>query len=98
MEEKVNRMLDRREIKFRIYHEEGGTPSRESVYEELIKMLGVNEDKILIPYFRTPSGLRVSEGIAYVFLDGFHMCQVEPKYRERRMVKKHGEKKSEEKS
>ena len=98
MEEKINRMLDRKEVKFRIYHEEGGTPSRKAVYKELIKKLGVDESRILIPYFRTPSGLRISEGIAYVFLDGFHICQIEPKYRERKVVKESGKEESEEKS
>ena len=98
VEERVNKMLDRRELKFRIYHDEGGTPSRKAVYEELIKTLKIDEDKILIPYFRTLSGLRVSEGIAYIFLNGFHICQIEPRYREKMLVKEHGEEKSEEKS
>ena len=98
MEERINRMLDRKEIKFRIHHEEGGTPSRKAVYEELTKVLGVDESRILVPYFKTPSGLRISEGIAYVFLNGFHICQIEPKYRERKMVKESGKEKSKEKS
>ena len=81
LRERVNRLLDRKEVDFRVVHEEGGTPPREVVREELSKLLNQDKEKILVLNYKTSPGLRVSQGKALVFLDGFHVSQIEPKYR-----------------
>ena len=81
VKDRVNRLLDRREIEFRVTHEEGGTPPRKAVVEELSKLLREAKDRILILNYRAIPGFRISRGEAFVFMDGADLSQVEPKLR-----------------
>ena len=81
IKDRMNRMLDRREVKFKIIHNESGTPSRERVYEELSKILRTEKQKMFIPYIRSLSGLRISLSLAYIFMNGYDISQIEPRYR-----------------
>ena len=75
-----NELLKRNEVKFRIIHEEGGTPSRAEVRQKLATSLDVNEDKILISKYKTKTGSATTVGEANVY-DSTEQAKVtEPKY------------------
>jgi ribosomal protein S24E len=81
LEERVNEFLGRRELRFEVSHEEGGTPKREEVRAALSAKLRIPSHKILIVNLWTPSGLTKTLGEAFIFPEGVKMDIIEPRLR-----------------
>ena len=64
LEEKENPFFERKEFLILVKHENEATPSRESLAEEIEKMLKIKKEQIEIDYIRTKSGM--SESLAKV--------------------------------
>ena len=75
-----NELLKRSEVKFRITHEEGGTPSRVEVRQKLAASLDANEDRILISKYKTKTGSATTVGEANVYDSAEQAKATEPKY------------------
>jgi ribosomal protein S24E len=75
---KVNPLIGRREVKFRV--EEQTTPSRSSVKVELATALRVNLDQVYVQEIETRSGTHVTLGVAHIYNDPATALKVEPKY------------------
>jgi len=77
---KRNELLNRNEVKFRITHEEGGTPPRVEVRKKLSASLDANEDRILISKYGTKTGSMTTVGEANVYDSSEQAKATEPKY------------------
>jgi len=75
-----NELLKRNEVKFSIYHEEGGTPSRVDVKQKLAASLDVNEERIYISKYGTKTGSMITVGEANVYDSVEQAKMIEPKY------------------
>jgi small subunit ribosomal protein S24e len=75
-----NELLKRNEVKFSIYHEEGGTPSRVDVKQKLAASLDVNEERIYISKYGTKTGSMTAVGEANVYDSIEQAKMIEPKY------------------
>jgi small subunit ribosomal protein S24e len=75
-----NDLLKRNEVKFSIYHEEGGTPSRVDVKQKLAASLDVNEERIYISKYGTKTGSMITVGEANVYDSVEQAKMIEPKY------------------
>lgn len=75
-----NELLKRNEVKFSIYHEEGGTPSRVDVRQKLAANLDVNEERIYISKYGTKTGSMITVGEANVYDSAEQAKMIEPKY------------------
>lgn len=75
-----NRLLQRREIKFKLKHEGMPTPSRRETKEKLAETLGVNQDLIIIEKIASLHGKAESSGIARVYESKEQLESLEPKY------------------
>ena len=68
LEEKENRLLKRREIRFKITHENEATPKRSDVISQLVTDIGTSKDKIVIDSIKAEFGLPQSKGYAKVYV------------------------------
>lgn len=75
-----NKLLQRREIKFRLKHERMPTPSRQETRAKLAEALGVNQDLIVIEKISSLHGRSESSGIARVYESREQLESLEPKY------------------
>jgi small subunit ribosomal protein S24e len=75
-----NELLKRNEVKFRILHEESGTPSRIEVRQKLAASLDANEERIYINKFETETGSMTAIGEANVYDSSEQAKLIEPKY------------------
>jgi small subunit ribosomal protein S24e len=75
-----NELLKRNEVKFSIFHEEGGTPSRVDVRQKLAASLDVNEERIYISKYGTKTGSMITVGEANVYDSVEQAKMTEPKY------------------
>lgn len=98
LEDKVNKLLDRREVRFIVRHDGRGTPRRVEVLKELAAKLSVEVEKIFMPFIKTKTGLNISEGKAFIFPNGVKISQLEPRLRRKIVGESSGEEKSEEES
>ena len=83
---KVNPLIGRREVEFRV--EEPVTPTRSSVKVELATALRVNLDQVYVQEILTKSGTHVTVGVAHVYDDPATALRVEPKHVIRRNAPK----------
>ena len=83
---KVNPLIGRREVEFRV--EEPVTPTRSSVKVELATALRVNLDQVYVQGIETKSGTHVTVGVAHVYDDPAIGLRVEPKHVIRRNAPK----------
>ncbi len=77
---KRNDLLKRNEVKFRITHEEGGTPSRVEVRQKLAASLDAEEERILVSKYETKTGSMITVGEANVYDSVEQAKATEPKY------------------
>jgi len=76
-----NKLLRRNEILFKVVHEdEGGTPPRHKVREELARALKEDVNKVFLIKLVTKTGTNVSTGIANVYENPNIAKEVEPEY------------------
>jgi small subunit ribosomal protein S24e len=78
LEERENKLLGRREIKFKIVHE-GPTPPRNEVREKLIAMLGAKPDAFILKSYRSRFGGGVSVGTCRVYSSKEKALEIESK-------------------
>ncbi|MCW3134891.1 MAG: 30S ribosomal protein S24e [Methanophagales archaeon] len=78
-EEKENQLLRRKEVFFRLNHEEerGASPSRDQARDVLIKKLRCNPNLLVIDRMRTEFGKRETVGYAKVYEDGDRLREIE---------------------
>ncbi len=75
-----NELLKRNEVKFRILHEESGTPPRVEVRQKLAASLDANEERIYISKYETKTGSMTTVGEANVYDSAEQAKTTEPKY------------------
>lgn len=66
IEDKENRLLNRREIKFRVNHD-GPTPSREDARKELVSFLKTKPELLIIERMNSEFGKRETLGYAKLY-------------------------------
>lgn len=62
-----NKLLNREEVRFAVTFEEGTTPPRDTLREELRKTLKVKEGVIIIDHVKTEFGRPTARGYAKVY-------------------------------
>jgi small subunit ribosomal protein S24e len=78
IEEKENPLLNRRELKIRVLHD-NATPSRREVKEKLVALLGVDKEKVILNSYKSRYGVRESYGTARVYESKERALEVESK-------------------
>jgi small subunit ribosomal protein S24e len=89
LQEKENKPLGRRELRFRIEHIEDTTPSRSDVRSKLAAQYDAEASTVIIKKMETRFGIGITEGTARIYSDLNQMEQVERDY----MVARHENKK-----
>ncbi len=79
-EDRVNKLLGRREIKLVIKHEFKGTPSRKDVKGIISKMFNVPLENIYVRRIETIYGSCMSEVHAHIYFDKERGEALEPEY------------------
>jgi len=84
-EERENLLLRRKEVFFRLKHEEegekkGASPSREEARDVLIKKLKCNPNLLVIDKMRTEFGKRETAGYAKVYESEDRLKEIENEY------------------
>lgn len=87
LEERDNKLLGRKEIKFSIKHEKAATPKKQDMIKELAAKYSVSEEQVGIDYIFTRKGMTTSDVKVKIYKE-------KPKV----VVKKANETKGEEKS
>jgi len=80
IDQRRNELLKRLEVKFRIDHEKGGTPTRIQVRQSLAAMLDVDEEKVYIKKIETKTGTATSFGRANIYDSVSQAEYVEPEH------------------
>ncbi len=62
-----NTLLSRVEVHFLVSYDEGATPPRDKVRDELAKILKVKREPVVIDHIRTEFGKREAKGYAKVY-------------------------------
>jgi len=75
-----NELLKRLEVKFRIDHEKGGTPTRIQVRHSLASMLDVDEEKVYVKKMETKTGTTTTFGEANIYDSASQAESVEPEH------------------
>lgn len=75
-----NKLLDRIEYIFKIYHEGEGSPKRITLRERLSEQLGIDKELVIIKKIKTPFGLNISYAEVHVYDSKEFLTQIEPKY------------------
>ncbi|MHC1611620.1 MAG: 30S ribosomal protein S24e [Candidatus Methanospirareceae archaeon] len=76
--ENENLLLDRKEVSFKLEHEEeGASPSREEARNALIKALKCSPNLLVIDKMRTEFGKRETVGYAKVYASEERMREIE---------------------
>jgi small subunit ribosomal protein S24e len=79
--EKENPLLKRREVHFRVNHEQtGSTPSRLEVRNTIASALKVKMDFVFVKEFKTKTGKHIAVGLANVYDSIDQARLVEPEY------------------
>ena len=80
-EEKDNQLLKRKEVTFKLHHEEeGASPSREDARNALIKALKCNSNLLVIDKMNTAFGKRETVGYAKVYESEARLKEIERKH------------------
>lgn len=91
LHEKENKPLGRRELRFRIEHIDGTTPSRSDVRSKIVAQYDADASSVIINKMETRFGIGITEGTARIYSDLEQMERVERDY----MLKRHEGKKTE---
>ncbi len=97
LEEKENRLLKRKEIRFKITHENEATPKRSEVISQLVSDMGTSKDKIVVDNIKAEFGLPQSKGYAKVYKSKEDALYFEKKHILKRNNLKTGESKKKKK-
>ncbi|WP_457619735.1 30S ribosomal protein S24e [Methanopyrus sp.] len=77
--------MHRREVKFVVRHEDGGTPRKSEVLRKLAVILDVDKEVVLIDRMEPEFGKRETRGYAKVYKSVEHLEDIEPEY----MIERH---------
>jgi small subunit ribosomal protein S24e len=92
-EKKVNPLQDRTEVKFKVDHTGGPTPTRKAITDELSKMLKAGKDTVILNNLDTTYGRGISKGYAKVYNSKESAIEMEREYLlKRNGLTKHPEK------
>lgn len=75
-----NKLLNRLEVQFVVSYDEGATPTRDAVRDELAKVLKVKGGPLVIDHINTEFGKRESKGYAKVYNSMEDAARVERKH------------------
>ncbi len=75
-----NKLLNRLEVQFVVSYDEGATPTRDAVRDELTKILKVKGGPLVIDHINTEFGKRESRGYAKVYSSMKDAARVERKH------------------
>jgi len=92
LRQRENKVLNRREIDFRIDHVGGTTPSRADIRAKLAAQLDSDLSAVVIRRLKSRYGIGITEGIARIYTDSEHARSIEIGY----VLKRHEPKKKEE--
>ena len=92
LRQRENKVLNRREIDFRIDHVGGTTPSRADIRAKLAAQLDSDLSAVVIRRLKSRYGIGITEGIARIYTDSDHAKSIEIGY----VLKRHEPKKKEE--
>ncbi len=85
LDQRDNPLLHRREVKFVVRHEDGGTPRKSEVLRKLAVILDVDKEVVLIDRMEPEFGKRETRGYAKVYKSVEHLEDIEPEY----MIERH---------
>ncbi len=91
LRQRENKVLNRREIDFRIDHVGGTTPSRADIRAKLAAQLDSDLSAVVIRRIKSRYGIGITEGIARIYPDSEHARSIEIGY----VLKRHEPKKKE---
>lgn len=94
IEKKVNPLLKRREIMFKVDHE-GTTPSREEIRKNLAEMTNAKKELIIIDRMRSEYGKRETQGYAKIYRSEKGLKEIERAHIIRRNILTDSEEKAE---
>lgn len=94
IEKKVNPLLKRREIMFKVDHE-GATPSREEVRKNLAAMINAKKELVIIDRMRSEYGKRETHGYAKIYRSEKGLKEIERAHIIRRNILTESEEKAE---
>jgi len=80
IDQRRNELLKRLEVKFQIYHEKSGTPTRIQVRQGLASALDVDEEKVYIKKIETKTGTNISFGKANIYDSLSQAEHIEPEH------------------
>ena len=87
-----NKPLARKEVKFRVDHQGGTTPSRLTVRDKIVAQYDAEASAVVVRWLRTKFGVGISEGSARIYSSPEMMQKVEMSH----VIKRHGSKKKSE--
>lgn len=90
--ERVNLLLRRREIEFKVYHKGTGTPSKHSIREYFSSSFNVPLEQVYVYGIYTEFGCGVSRGIVHIY-DTIDAANIVPIYIKIRNLKPEDRKK-----
>ena len=91
VQEKENKTLARKEIKFVVEHIGGTTPSRDDVRAKIVAQFDADPSSVVIRSMHTKYGKGVTDGVARIYSDSEQMNKVELDH----IIKRHESKKKE---
>jgi small subunit ribosomal protein S24e len=86
IDKRVNPLLNRTEVKFRIVHDAASTPARKDVREAVAKVMGATKEKVVIDHMSSVFGKAETHGYAKVYKTKIEAMTVENE----KIRKKHG--------
>ncbi len=92
LRQRENKVLNRREIDFRIDHVGGTTPNRADIRAKLAAQLDSDPSAVVIRRLKTKYGIGITDGIARIYKDADQAKSIEIAY----VLKRHEPKKKEE--
>ncbi|WP_457615034.1 30S ribosomal protein S24e [Methanopyrus sp.] len=85
LDQRDNPLLYRKEVKFVVRHEDGGTPRKSEILRKLAVILDVDKEVILIDRMESEFGKRETRGYAKIYKSVEHLEDIEPEY----MIERH---------
>ncbi len=92
IEEKENKLIERREIKFIVEHLGNPTPSRLDIRGKLSAILDVDPETLYVIKTETEYGIGRTKGLAHIYATKERAMAIESKY----IIERHQPKKKEE--
>lgn len=79
-DQKDNKLLDRKEVRFLVHHDGEPTPTRDAVRQALATDLDADVDRVIVHRLRSEFGRAVSQGYAKVYPSVERAKEVERRY------------------